>query len=133
MRDLFRRRERDELRPDRGRGRMSSTADRELRELDDPSHPRHLLSPLTELELADEQVALAAEDEHKTCFCPDAHPKPPHPREEGVTDLTGERSVDIMRDTGKVSDDLDLLSEDPGTGFDVGLNTDPIEEVMDIR
>lgn len=109
---------RDLLSPDKGTGLLSRTADREVRELHDPAHPRQTLSPFTEIEVNDEQVALAAEDEWKTCFCPDTHPKPPHPKEEGVTSLDGSRMADLMADTPPIEVELDMMPVGQGDGLD---------------
>lgn len=108
----------DELRRDRGRGRLSRTAEREYRELRDSTHPRRTLSPETELEISDERVALASEDERRTCFSPREHPKPPHARDEGVTDHTGSRLVDIEKDTPSVGAELSPTGRD---FFEMGL------------
>lgn len=71
------------------------------------------MSPMDELELMDLQVEHAAIDEERTMFDPDAHPKLPHPKEEGVTDLGGTRTVDVMADTPAVDDVLGVnLTED---------------------
>lgn len=99
----------DVLRPDKGSGRLSAETEREYLELKDGSHPRTELSPMGELEIADESVELAAEDEWGRCMDPDCHPKPPHPKEEPVLDDKGENTVDLMYDTPE----LDSLTELP--------------------
>lgn len=64
------------------------------------------LGPEDELELSDLAVKMAGADEMDTMHDPDTHPKPPHPKEEGVTDLNGNREVDIMGDTPPVEEEL---------------------------
>lgn len=106
---------------------LSDKARREYRELNDPGHPRQMVSPEAELERVDAACEAAGRDEHKTCFCDDTHPKPPSPKEEGVTSVDGSRQVDIQRDTPPVEVELDLVPEDT---IDVGFDelNDPIEE-----
>jgi len=71
------------------------------------------LSPLDEIERVDAAVEHAGRDEQQTMFDPGTHPKPPHPREEGVTDRNGTRSVDMMSDTPPIGDVLGVeLTED---------------------
>jgi len=65
------------------------------------------LSPLDEIERMDLAVEQAARDEEMTMFDPNTHPKPPHPKEEGVTDLAGRCTVDIQEETPLV-DNLTL-------------------------
>ena len=62
------------------------------------------MSPLDEIERADLQVELAGLDEEQTMFDPEVHPKPPSSKEEGTTDIDGDREVDIMRDTENIDD-----------------------------
>lgn len=57
------------------------------------------MGPFDELEMMDLNVEHASVDEEQTIFDPDTHPKPPHPKEEGITDVDGRRSVDVMIDT----------------------------------
>lgn len=78
------------------------------------------LSPEDELALSDLRVKQAARDECKTCFDRETAPKPPHPKEEGVTDRGGSRQVDLQAETPRVDDlaSFDLSSEDL---FDVDL------------
>lgn len=60
---------------------------------------RRPMSPLEEIELMDLNVEHAAIDEERTMFDPGTHPKPPHSKEEGITDIDGRRNVDMMFDT----------------------------------
>jgi len=123
---------RDLFDSDRGFGRPSSQAERQLRELAYPAHPRRDVSPGVELELAHQGLGLAAEDERKTCFDPESHPKsfdgladPSEP----IADSKG-RLVDMQRDTPKVGIEIGptdrdtfmsgVLSEE--ASFDLGLN-----------
>jgi len=123
---------RDLLAPDRGFGRPSSQAERQLRELADPAHPRRDVSPGIELELAHQGLGLAAEDERKTCFDPESHPKgfdsladPSEP----IADSKG-RLVDMQRDTTNVGIEIGptdrdtfmsgVLSEE--ASFDLGFD-----------
>jgi len=62
------------------------------------------MSPLDEIEAADLTVELAALDEEQRMFDPNAHPRPPSPKEESTTDIDGEREVDIMDDTPSVDE-----------------------------
>lgn len=93
-----------ELRADRGSGRLSEVTEREVAELKEPSHPRKEVGPMAELELSDELVSLAAEDEKHRC-APVAHsaadPDEPACDENGVF-------RDIQRDTPIVDDFADL-------------------------
>lgn len=66
------------------------------------------MDPEEELEFVDLKVREAAVDEERTCFCPVEHPKPPHAREEAVTDRMGVEEVDVQRDTPTVDVDFDL-------------------------
>lgn len=80
-------------------------------------HPSNRLStfdsPLEDLEVMDEAVELAGQDEDRTMFDPDSHPKKPHKREEAVTDMEGSRTVDVMVDTPKLEDEFEFdLTED---------------------
>jgi hypothetical protein len=71
------------------------------------------LSPLDEIERVDAAVEHAGRDEQQTMFDPGPHPQPPHPKEEGVTDRNGTRSVDMMSDTPPIDDVLGVeLTED---------------------
>ena len=137
-----RRRDPDVLRADRGRGRLSGRADREVREFNDTSHPRKDLTPFVELEVMDERVALAGEDENKTHFDPDVHPKA-HSRgdpDEPVCDADG-RVCDIQVDTPSVdvvslSRDTvdqqgDLMTDTPSIDR-VTTGPDPTEEQGDL-
>lgn len=81
------------------------------------SAPR-TMSAFEELEAVELQTELAAMDEWDTCFCPQTHPKPPHPKEEGVTDVDGVRTVDMMSDTPSL---------DPLGTFD--LSSDELEDL----
>lgn len=71
-------------------------------------------SPEDELELVDLGVQLSALDERATMFDPDTAPRPPDPKEEGVTSLDGTRTVDMQRDTPTVDDlaSFDLSTDD---------------------
>jgi len=73
-----------------------------------------VLGPMDDLELMDLQVEHAAMDEQVTMFDDGTHPKPPHPKEEAMTDRMGERSVDMMLDTPPVENTLetDLTERD---------------------
>lgn len=106
---------RGHLRSDLGGGLMSPKARRELRELNDGAHPRQMLSPDVELEVSDESVRLAAEDEDRTMFDPDTHPKaflgltdPSEP----IADGDG-NAFDIMADTDPVMVEVGETDRDP--------------------
>ncbi len=98
----------DEIAADRGSGQMSSVAERELRELDDPTHPRQNVSPETELELVGERVELAADDERK--WCSDS-PHTAADRSEPSCDAHG-RPVDLQGDTPNVGVSLGPTGRD---------------------
>ncbi|WP_058993603.1 hypothetical protein [Haloarcula sp. CBA1127] len=100
--------QRDELRADKGSGRLSAAAERELRELDDPTHPRQTLGPETELELVGERVELAADDERK--WCSDRRHTAAD-KAEPSCDGYG-RPVDLQRDTPNVGVSLGPTSRD---------------------
>lgn len=72
------------------------------------------LGAFEELEMADLEVEMAAEDERDTMWDPNSAPKAPHPREEATTDRTGGREVDTMEDTEPIEDvvSFDLDDED---------------------
>lgn len=89
-------------------------AKRELQEERHPEHPRTSVSPRVELELADQCVHAAAADEERCHFDDSAHPKPPNPKEEGVTSLDGGRLVDIQGDTPTLESAFGFLKTDPG-------------------
>jgi len=105
---------RDEIDPNRGSGRMSSVAERELKELDDPAHPRRSLGPETELELVGERVALAADDERQWCRGP-THTAADSG--EPTCDSKG-RPIDMERDTPAIGVGLGTTDRD---FFDTGL------------
>ena len=69
------------------------------------------LTPMERLELADLEVELAGLDEERTMFDPDVAPKPPSPKEEGVTDLEG-KSRDMMTDTPAVETEIGVEDVD---------------------
>lgn len=72
------------------------------------------MSPFDEIERMDIKVEHAALDEEQTMFDPDVHPKLPHPKEEGTTDLDGKRNVDVMVDTPPIDPigTFDLTEDD---------------------
>ncbi len=73
------------------------------------------LSPEEEIALNELRVKQAAEDERKTCFCPDTAPKPPRPgdRSEPVSDENGSL-LDVQGSTPRVDDmaSFDLSADD---------------------
>lgn len=71
------------------------------------------MDPEDEIEFVDLKIREAGIDEAQTAFDPDTAPKPPHPKEEGVTSHIGESLVDLQRDTPLVGHaDFDLTQED---------------------
>lgn len=66
------------------------------------------LSPFDELDELDHCVECAGNDEDKTMFDDDTHPKPPHPKEEAITDELGKRSVDIMVETPPIGEEVEF-------------------------
>lgn len=70
------------------------------------------LTMMDELELSDLGVREAAIDEEETMFNPDVHPKVPDAKEEGVTDMDGEQTVDLMTDTPPIELELGLADAD---------------------
>lgn len=81
------------------------------------------MGPLDELEFVELQVEHAAMDEEQTMFDPDTHPTAPCAKEEGVTDVDGEKNVDVMRDTPPI-DDLSLDVPDVGVDSVSGVGLD---------
>jgi hypothetical protein len=102
----------DELRADRGGGKPSPRARRELKELRDGTHPRQSLSPSIELEIADERRRLADDDLNRTAFDSEVHPRPPDGTTEATTDRDGTSTVDIQRDTENVGVELGPTGRD---------------------
>jgi len=127
---------------------MSNRADREVRELNGRNHPRTQLSPFVELEVMDEKVALAGEDENRIHFDPDVHPRSHRASDpdEPVCDEHG-AVCDVMGDTGPIDEivvgpdpvepefdsrgtvpvDEVATGSDPVGGKDLMFDTDPIE------
>jgi len=106
--------ERDELRSDKGSGSLSRSAERQVRELDDPTHPRRHVGPETELELVGERVELAADDERQWCRGP-THTAADSG--EPTCDSKG-RPIDMERDTPAIGVGLGTTDRD---FFDTGL------------
>jgi len=78
------------------------------------------LSPIEEIERSDMLVELAALDEEQRMFDPDVHPKPPSAKEEGTTDIDGDREVDMMHDTPNI----DEVIVEPEPVDDIGIDID---------
>lgn len=78
--------------------------------MDEPIGADTRLSPFDEMEMAELGVKQAELDEEATMFDPNVDPRSPHPKEEGVTDMDGDRIVDMQADTVNV--DLPNLNLD---------------------
>lgn len=77
-------------------------------------NPARPLTVAQEIEMMDQAVRLAGLDEHKTQFDPETNPKPPHAKEEGVTDAEGQAFEDVNPAVDSVAelDAADLSAED---------------------
>lgn len=90
---------------------------------------RRRMKPFEELAELDQRVKLAERDEERRCFDCTCHPKPPHPREEGVTSRDGSEIVDIMADRPPVTVELGPTDTDVARDGLPELDFDGLKEV----